>query len=246
MIKFRSILAFGDSNVAGCEAVPELEVHYRKVAQGQLTIQAADDHSKRFSFANQLAEKLGIPCYNFAMSGGSNSRSLRILTREILNYPDSLVLFGYTCTDRKEFYYPDPGFFYARDNDNFMQTGIQWERHDAEFNKVARHPINKLFVDKISRPYNDLREVMFCVDSICRLYARGLIHIPLFAEKIPREFKNIFDFEGLANYYDWGESKGYVFTDRFHFDYRAHDALADLLMKYLFINYQDARKGSMP
>jgi hypothetical protein len=228
-------LAFGDSNVAGCEAIPELDVYYEKLYQGRMTIHETDEFSKEYSFANIMAKKLEIPCYNFAMSGSSNARSLRILIKEILNYPNSLVLFGYTCTDRNEFFYPDSGYFYSRDSDFFIQTGMQWASIDPEINKQF-NPINSVYIEKILRPYNNLREIMFCVDAICRLYSDGLIHIPIFEEKIPKEFKNPFSFEGFDNYRSWAKSKGYNLTANGHYDYKTNIALATLLMKFLELN----------
>jgi len=230
MMQYESILAFGDSNVAGAEAVPHAQDLHRGVIQGQLTIHDVDAVTKPYSFANQLAALMGIPCHNFAMSGGSNDRSLRLLTQHIREHPRSLVLFGYTSTDRKEFYYPDAGVFYARDSDQFIQTGIHWRLHTGT---LPAHPINEVFVEKILRPYNNLAQVMMCVAAVCRQHTRGVLHLPLMPEQIPQGIDSVFDFQGQGNWWAWAQHQGYAHTARFHFDHTAHRALAELLHQHL-------------
>lgn len=241
MQQFESILAFGDSNVAAAEAVPELTQHYDAWVRGKITIHDVDALSKPYSFANCLADRMGIPCHNFAMSGGSNNRSLRLLTQHIRQHPRSLVLFGYTSTDRKEFYYPDPGVFYARDSDNFIQTGMQWQHTRIHLNDLIggrgaawpEHPINELVVEKILRPYNNLPEIMCCVDAICHRYGASVLHLPLFYEQIPKGVDSLFDFEGQGNWIAWGQFRKFVPTARWHFDHTAHVELSQLLHTYL-------------
>jgi len=168
---------------------------------GRITIEQADEPGKKLAFAQQVADHLNVPCYNYAMSGGSNARSLRLLINAVQEYPNSLVLFGYTSTDRTEFYYPDDGNFVGRDKDNFIQVGAQWD------GIKMKHPINKDYL-KIARPYNNLNELMFIVDNICTGWATNFLHLPLFPEAVPN-VDNVFDFEGQTNYLDWCKYKGF-------------------------------------
>jgi hypothetical protein len=232
MKKFDSILAFGDSIVAGCEINSKWGEYFSLYLQGKISLEDVDQQSKPFAFPALVSNKLNIPCYNFALSGGSNDRSLRLLIREIIKYPDSLVLFGYTCTDRKEFYYPDKGKFIGRDSDNFIQTGMQWERHKHEFKKIC-HPINKTFVEEFSRPYNNIRDVMFCVDSICKSYSATVIHIPIFKEELPNDIENVLGFKNKTNFYEYCLDKGYQYTERWHFEQSAHDDVGQLILNYI-------------
>jgi len=244
MQTFESILAFGDSNVAGAEAVPQLAQHYDAMVRGHITMEDVDAISKPYSFANCLAARLGIPCHNFAMSGGSNPRSLRLLTQHIRQHPRSLVLFGYTSTDRMEFYYPDPGVFYARDSDQFIQTGMQWHHRRTNLTDLTAstmpaisgwppHPINDMVVEKILRPHNNLWEVMTCVDAVCHRWGSRVLHLPLFPEQIPTAIDSVFDFEGQGHWIRWCKWKKFVPTARWHFEHTAHDQLSQLLFEHL-------------
>lgn len=220
--KFSSVLAFGDSHVAGCEL--SIAVSLKDYTSGKVTIEEADAPGKLLAFPQLIADQLGIPCYNYAMTGGSNARSLRMLTKAVQEHPNSLVLFGYTCTDRTEFYYPDKGKFLGRDSDNFIQVGMQWHNIDM------KHPINDLYVNEILRPYNNLEQLMFCVDNICTGYALDYRHLPLFPEGIP-DVENVFDFEGHENYLDWCKANNFTRLPFFHYNQDAHNALADLILK---------------
>jgi hypothetical protein len=217
---FRSVLAFGDSHVAGCELSNEYT--FEDYTSGRITIEQADEPGKKLAFPQLVANELKVPCYNYAMTGGSNSRSLRLLTQAVQAHPNSLILFGYTCTDRTEFYYPDDGNFLGRDNDNFIQVGMQWE------GIKMKHPINKKYLEML-RPYNDLEQLMFIVDSICTGWATDFLHIPFFPDNIPA-VENVFTFEGHGNYLDWCKEKGFKQLPYFHYGQEAHNALADLII----------------
>lgn len=223
MKNFRAVLAFGDSHVAGCELSNTYSLD--DYTSGKITIEQADSAGKELAFPQIVANELKVPCYNYAMSGGSNARSLRLLTKAVQDYPNSLVLFGYTSTDRSEFYYPDEGNFVGRDKDNFIQVGAQWD------GIKMKHPINKEYL-KIARPYNDLNELMFIVDSICTGWATDYIHLPLFPEQVPN-VENLFEFEGQGNYLDWCKYKGYKQLAYYHYGQDAHNELAKLILKEL-------------
>ena len=224
MKKFKSVLAFGDSHVAGCELSDRLGLE--DCLKNNIPIEEADEDGKLLAFPKIVADALGLPCYNYAMTGGSNARSLRLLVKALQDHPDSLVLFGYTCTDRSEFYYPDPGKFLGRDKDNFIQVGVQWDIVGI------KHPINDLFVKHIVRFYNDLEEVMFYSGCACNVYNSQIIHLPLFLERVPK-IENIMDYEGHDNYISWCDTRRFKKLPYHHYDIEAHRALAQLILKSL-------------
>ena len=83
MKKFKSVLAFGDSHVAGCEILGSQLV--KEYLTGNGPLEEMDSQTKPFSFPNQLADMLKIPCYNYALSGGSNERSLRLPAQHVMD-----------------------------------------------------------------------------------------------------------------------------------------------------------------
>lgn len=94
-MKFDSVLVFGDSTAAGAELLLDGEPWSTSAMKSR-------------SFGNQLAQHLGVPCYNYALAGGSNARSLRLLPEALLLHPNSLVLFCYTYIyARAEFFCED-------------------------------------------------------------------------------------------------------------------------------------------
>jgi len=225
---FQSVLAFGDSHVAGCELSDSYSLE--QYLNGTVTLESADDAGKEFAFPQLVANSLKLPCYNYALTGGSNARSIRLLTKAVQEHPNSLVLFGYTCTDRSEFYYPDPGLFLGRDKDNFIQVGMQWE---GMINAVVgkskmTHPINSKYLDML-RPYNNLNQMMFIVDNICTLHACDFIHLPLFDEKF-NDVDNLFKFQGHKNYLAWCEANKFKQLPFLHYDHTAHKKLSELIL----------------
>jgi len=225
---FQSVLAFGDSHVAGCELAGQGGLD--DYTQGKLTIEELDAPGKVLAFPQIVANQLKVPCYNYAMTGGSNARSLRLLTKAVQEHPNSLVLFGYTCTDRSEFYYPDAGNFLGRDADNFIQVGLQWEGPIKR--KGMEHPINDVFIKNILRPYNNMNELMFHVDNTCTMYATDFLHIPLVTEEFSTT-DNVLDFEGHASYAKWCIERKFKQLPYRHYDQEAHTALAELILKEL-------------
>jgi hypothetical protein len=218
MKHFQSVLAFGDSHVAGCEL--DNKYNLEDYISGRITIEQADAPGKELAFPKIVADQLEIPCYNYAMSGGSNARSLRLLIQAVQAHPNSLVLFGYTSTDRSEIYYPPGGL--GCDQDNFLQLGVQWEG-------VFTSPVNDFYIKNLySR--NNLEDLMFCVDNICNGYALDYIHLPLFSEQIPI-VDNVFKFEGNDNYLDWCKAKRFIQLQHYHYGRDAHNALAELILR---------------
>lgn len=228
MRKFESVLAFGDSHVAGCELSDySLLEDY---LTGKITIEEADAVGKTKAFPQIVADHFNVPCYNFAMTGGSNERSLRKLIDAVQQYPNSLVLFGYTCSDRKEFYYPDYGKFLGQDEDKFIQVGLQWEGRITTLPKTIDNPINKIFIDHISRPHNNFNELSFIVDAICTLWSKDFLHLPLFPEHT-KQIDNMFNFEGYGNYLNWCDKNKFSRGPFLHYGEDAHKKLAELIIK---------------
>ena len=216
MKNYESVLAFGDSHVAGCELSDEYSL--QDYISKQITIEEADAPGKELAFPKIIADALNIPCYNYAMSGGSNSRSLRLLTRAIQEQPNSLVLFGYTSTDRSEMFYPEDSL--GKDADNFLQLGLQWEG-------VFDNTVNDFYIKHLY-PYNNLKELMFCVHTICSNFTNGYLHLPLFPEALPN-IDNMFTFEGHNNYLTWCQKRKFKNLPFYHYGQDAHDALANLI-----------------
>jgi hypothetical protein len=222
MTSFESVLAFGDSQVAGCEldGVWSKRIRSREYLTGQVTTEELDAPGKLLAFPKIIADRFGVPCYNYAMTGSSNHRSLRLLTQAVQDHPNSLVLFGYSETARNEFYYPEGGI--GCDNDNFFQAGP--ENFDTH--------VNRKYLE-ILHPYNNLKQIMFCVDSICRLHAKDFLHIPLFGknwgDEVPKADK-LLDFGDCKNYEEWAFKNNFKILE-FHFELGAHTALAELIIQ---------------
>jgi hypothetical protein len=161
------------------------------------------------------------------MSGGSNARSLRLLIKAVQEHPNSLVLFGYTHTDRSEIYYPPGGI--ACDSSNFLQLGMQWGSWGE--GKCGGMTINNFYIKNLYQ-YNNLKDLMFCVDSICSKHAVHFIHIPLTSEEIP-EVDNVFTFENHKNYLDWCQARGFKKLRNGHYGQEVHNALAELIVRDL-------------
>lgn len=242
--KFNSVIAFGDSHVAGCELGGDVTqlVNY---INGIISLEEADAPGKKLAFPQIIADHLNIPCYNYSISGGSNARSLRLLVKAIQEHPNSLVLFGYTSTDRTEFYYPTDGLYLGRDNDNFIQVGMQWYGEIANIikNTKMQHPVNDLFVNNLLYAYNNINDIMFIVDNLCTLNATKVLHLPLAQEEITVDNINVFTFEGNDNYVDWCTANKFMRSPMLHYGQDAHNALAKLIIKDLVRTF-DPNTGS--
>lgn len=223
MKNFTSVLAFGDSNVAGAELSNYSKDDY---VRGTAYIEDLDQPGKALAFPQIVADHFNVPCYNYALTGGSNTRSMRLLPQALKDHPNSLVLFGYTCTDRTEIYIPDSGFFRGRDKDNFLQVGMQW--HNIGMNHILNDAYIKLFL----REYNNLDQLAFYVENSCKIHAAAYIHIPLFPEEFPK-VNNVIDFAGTACYLDWCKAQGFTTRPHLHYGQDAHQALANLIINQI-------------
>tara|TARA_B110000977_G_C11077048_1_gene491605 strand:- start:1850 stop:2521 length:672 start_codon:yes stop_codon:yes gene_type:complete len=215
MKQYKTVLAFGDSHTAGCElaSVNTLEEYL----QGTVTLEQADDPGKKLAYPQKLADLLGIPCENYALTGGSNERSLRKLIENIQD--NCIVLFGYTSPDRREFFYPDEGLFLGRDNDNYIQTGVQWTGmiDIATKSSPMTHPINNEYLN-IVRHKDNIDAVQNFVSAICTAHNCKVMDIALCETQNP-----------MFNYLDWCRSENYKQLPYLHYEEQAHNRLAEKL-----------------
>jgi len=223
MNKFNKVIAFGDSHVAGCELSSESSLD--DYLSGKLTLEEADAPGKMLAFPQKLADKLNLPCENYALTGGSNDRSLRKLIEMIDS--NSLVIFGYTSPDRKEFYYPDKGLYLGRDNDNFIQAGIQWTGAIDIASKKSNmvHPFNKVFLKTMQRSYDNVKDIYVCVDSICKAHRAHVLHLNMTANSY--DFTDTID--GYSSYLSWCKDQNFKQLPFLHYGIDAHTKLSEIL-----------------
>ena len=246
-MKYKSIIALGDSHVAGCELVEDNLIS--QYLSGKISLEEMDNATKPYAYPQYVADKLSIPCYNYSLSGGSNERSLRILPEAIAEHPDSLVLFGYTAQNRREFYYDDAGKVLGRDSSNYLQAGVQWYNNGAT--DVAKqhgitHPFNNYFVEEMLRwNQGDHTSIL---NAMC--YAQGIafdiVHIFLFRDLYDSknvinkiiDTSKILDFDcncndGYGNYQLWANNKGFTKLPMGHYGIEAHQQLGDMILNHL-------------
>jgi hypothetical protein len=253
---FDSVLAFGDSHVAGFEItdpIPLLEQYQNK----KITLEELDTENKKFAFPNIVAEKLNIPCFNYSLTAGSNNRSLRLLPQAVLEHPNSLVLFCYSSVDRSEFYRPENDNFYGKDLYGYLQVGMHLyhppESAKDEFTnsmkKTMKMDINDFYVENIltvEKDENNILNLMFYVEQICKNYSKDFRHLLLngnLLNSVPDLFSNnlcrdkIINFENSSNS---GHGSFFDFcSERFdkrlygHFGIDAHQAVAKKIIDSL-------------
>jgi len=224
MKTIKSVLAFGDSTTSG------LELHYplnvfksRAYLKENVSIEELDTPGKLLTYPQKVADKLNVPCYNFAMSGGSNQRSIRLLVDALQKYPDSLVLFSWGRPDLVEIYKPDGGV--GCDSDNYLQAGTG--NFDSD--------MNTKWVE-IYHYHNNLEQQMFIVDALCKIYSADFLQIPLYLkstepEHVPNTSNRLF-FEDYSNAEDWAIAKGCTKLD-IHYAEDFHTALSELIISTL-------------
>ena len=163
-------------------------------------------------------------------------------------------MFCYTAPERREFYYPDKGNFLGRDDDNYLQVGIQWY---GQINKIATNefncvnPINDMFVEKIlrinydenSRVYN----MMQYVELACEKYALDYRHILLYPNLITYTKSKTWDSldhskilslpgftnEGYGCYFEWLDRMNFKRAQFEHYKEDAHIAVANKILETL-------------
>lgn len=224
MKKIKSVLAFGDSTTSG------LELHYplsvfksRAYLKEKVSIEELDVPGKLLTYPQKVADRLNVPCYNFAMSGGSNPRSIRLLVKALQEHPDSLVLFSWGRPDLVEIYCPEGGV--GCDSDHFLQAGTG--NFDSE--------MNSKWVE-IHHYQNNLEQLMFIVDALCKVHSADFLQIPLYLKSTEPEYvpntPNRLFFEEYSNAEEWAIAKGCTKLD-IHYAEDFHIALADLIISTL-------------
>lgn len=227
MNNIKKVLAFGDSHVAGCELASTHTLN--DYLQGKITLEEADAEGKKLAFPQILANKLNVPCENYALTGGSNDRSLRKLIDTIEE--NCLVIFGYTSPDRTEFYYPDEGLFLGRDSDNFIQAGVQWTGMIDKDSKSSPmiHPFNDMYIEHILRQYDNIKYVYNCVNSLCSAYKARVMHLSMTSVT----YSYMTKLDGFNSYLSWCKVNNFKQQPYLHYDQNAHNELAGLLWKHL-------------
>jgi hypothetical protein len=224
MKKIKSVLAFGDSTPAGCElAGPLQQFKNRDYLTGKKTIEELDIPGKLLTYPQKVADYLNVPCYNYALSGGSNTRSLRLLIEAVQAHPDSLVLFAWGRPDLTELYFSQGGI--GCDKDNYFQAGT--DNFDTD--------LNKKWVD-IYQYHNTLDQLAFCVDAICRVHAVDFLQIPLYLKRTEPEYvpdvPNRLYFGTHGNAEDWAIEQNYTKL-QIHYGEDFHKGLSDLIVNTL-------------
>jgi hypothetical protein len=241
-VRFDSVLAFGDSTTAGCELIEGSENW---------------DETKKLSFPNTLANKLNVPCYNYAWPGGSNDRSLRLLPEVLLDHPNSLVLFTYTSFDRTEFFTLDKRF--PQDDTGYVGVGQCWSMLDTipEHKHLNKTFLSEFFVIPDNHNRYKIYNSMMIVDLICKQYAKDYKHIflydslflpPDYQEKtymsLDKEKIFKFDFanddiswkrnnQGYGSLSHWAKLSNLSFCPKGHIGKDAHDKFAQELYNSL-------------
>lgn len=165
-MKYQQVLAFGDSTTCGCDLLPGC-VDW--------------EQTKPLSFANKLADQLGVPCVNFGWTGGSNDRSLRLLPEALLKYPNSLVLFTYTAFARTEFFTLDATLPQVQ-SEGYSALGINWRNSGTNH----RHQqLNELYLKEFYESPDDHNRykaynMLLTVQTLCEQYAQDYLQIFLY------------------------------------------------------------------
>ena len=180
MQKFSQLLAFGDSHTAGHLTLP---VDLDAIWTGTKSLESYDTESKEFAFPNILANRYNIKCTDYAMSGGSTDRSIRLLPQALAKNPNSVVLFSFNDMARTEIFYPEETKCPAKDPTGFLQVGINWVAKQTLslrlfhfLNRRTEHPLNDLFLKKFSYPtvgnnnYKIFNSMLY-VESLCKLHS---------------------------------------------------------------------------
>ena len=230
---FDCVIALGASHIAGFGISNYVNTGL-KYMQGEITLEEMDESNKHLAYPALVANHFNIPCYNYAMSGSSNDRTLRLLPQLLLNHPNSLVLIAWAPVDRNEFYIPNEGKFIGRDKDKYLQVGVQFSVEDDDWSRKG-HPdelrpefeamdkrINKFFVENlmyIDSSNTKICNQLFYADQACKNFAKDFRHIydsQIFENNtIPEKYKNSLDFKKVLNFsldkkYDLEKNTGWT------------------------------------
>lgn len=223
-------MAFGDSNVAGCELINDSALTYRPLIE-------IDEITKPQAFPAELGRLLDVPVKNFSMSAGSNARSLRLLWQHLPNHKNALVLFGYTSNDRSEFFDANHGvgksLYTNQDQQGYVQIGYAVMNYGLK----NLHPLTRDYFKYCSTA--SLDQQMFYVEAACAAMDAVCVHLPLFDQAFDFRPRYLFDFENRGNYLDWCRHRRFSEMPGHHYGQDAHQNLARLLNEYVRVIYAD-------
>ena len=239
-MKIKSVLALGDSFVAGAELL------------GTTSTEA-----KHLAFPALLGSALKVPVFNYGWSGGSNQRSIRLLPEKLLQHPNSLVLFFYTEHNRAEYFRPDLPSTLPTDETGYSPIGIPWSHHCID---ARTRDLNKLYYKNFYHDtscYNNYREynMLLTVQIFCERYASNYLHIFGFpgslhqkvsgqqcvldqidCSKILKFPSNTWSDEGwnygFGNLIEWVKDKKFPVGST-HMLHEGHRALSELILAHL-------------
>jgi hypothetical protein len=257
-MKFDSILVFGDSHTAGWEVSPDSDKIYKQYFDKKIPLEHQDEYTKEYVFSSVLGKMCNVPVYNFSVCSGSNDRSLRLLPRKLMEYPNSLVIFGYTSPDRTEFYYPEPDWYQFRDKDLYAQVKIEYPDFN---NKITQSTLNSLYTKEFlfvdNKDDTKIVNQIFYVDNVCKKYAYNVIHVLISEQLLTGKNKDIFnevssnifpfnstqDNLGYGSYFTHYLSKKFSLGKWKHFGKDAHQDFAEILFKYIHLNMNSELKN---
>lgn len=224
------ILAFGDSNVVGDElgdrdffsewlSLPDKD---RSQGRGYRLRKYKDSVTKQYAFPATLGKLLGVPSYNFAMSGGSNPRSIRKLLEQVDRYKNALIIFGYSHYSRTEFYFPHYESM-LKDDDHFLQVNA----HNPDTK------IEKFYLKEYYYPYNNNRQTAMTAQAVADAFGHKIVHINFFDQELNYKLDTLYDFEGQHNFDKWIDFNNFIRLPHGHVEQKGHDALAHSIFKYV-------------
>jgi hypothetical protein len=93
----------------------------------------------------------------------------------------------------------------------------------------------KLFYKNFYHPRNDFDEVSTIVDSLCKVYARAHVHLPMFneSENIYNCVDNVMPFGNYTSYLAWCRNNNFQEKVYGHYGSDAHQKLAKLIIDYI-------------
>lgn len=182
-MKYKQILAFGDSITFGFELNGQLapsdtgSQEFALFAKEQIETKEVSN----YAYPALVGQHFNIPVYNFALPGTCNDRILRLLPEKVIEYPESLVLIGWTSNDRTEGFHTkytkETGYL---DDTGYAQTGVH-----VPLNETNQFLITNYLGDP--DPYNNYKS------------HNSLLYSQLLLEKFSVDYLHIFMFKYFLN-----------------------------------------------
>ena len=222
----KNILVFGDSHLAGSELHDTIK----------------DESDKNKTWPAIVGRHFNIPVKNFALPGGSNDRSFRLLPEILLTYKESFVIYGITEWTRSEIFYK---------NLKYIPVGQCWTYKQKDELNEPQKSFNKLYMDNFveytlseinDNNYKILNHLLH-VQNICKLYAYDYLIVPLRSLPILNKKQKtindaidknkIFNFNDeikLNSWVDWCRKNNFP-KGISHYLEPAHDAFANIMIE---------------